>query len=139
MPSKYTKAEFWKLYEKLPLELKKTISSDETSKNLYEIAERHGVLSSLYGITEFVGQTLLGVLNPADLQVLIKDSLKMESASAKKVTQEITRFIFYPARVALGELYNMEFSPAVKEKKSLPIQKTPPKHLGEDSYREDLS
>jgi len=139
MPSNYTKDQFWQLYKKLPQELKEIISCEETSDNLYEVCKRYELLDFLYGITEITGQVLLGVLNPKNFQLTIEKVLNLSPNVAKKISQEVSRFIFYPARVALGKIYDMEFSPTVKEKKSLPIQKTPPKHLGEDSYREDLS
>ncbi len=139
MTSNYTKDQFWQLYRKLPPELKEIISCEETSDNIYEICERYELLDFLYGITEIVGQVLLGVLNPKEFQSTIEKVLSLNPNVAKKISQEINRFIFYPARMALGEIYDMEFSPVVKEKEPLPIQKTPPKHLGEDSYREDFS
>ncbi len=139
MPPQYTKDQFWELYKKLPPELKKAVSSNKTSDNLYEICKKYKILSNLYEIAEYVGQTLLGVLAPTDFQSIIEKDLEIELSSAKKVSQEINRFIFYPVKATLTEIYNMDFPSIAEEKKTLSPPKNPPKHLGTDSYREGVN
>ena len=139
MPQEYTKDQFWELYKKLPLELKKTISSNETGDNLYEICQRHDILRNLYEITEYVGQTLLGVLTLADFQSIIEENLEIDPTSAKKVSREINRFVFYPVKTFLGDTYNIDFIPTIKEEVSLSLPKTPPRDRKDDSYREIVS
>ena len=68
MAKEYSKEEFWKLYEKLPQELKDALWAEETGNNIYEICKRHGVEENLGEIVEYVGRALIGVLPPEDFQ-----------------------------------------------------------------------
>ena len=41
MEEKYTKEQFWKLYETLPQELKDTLFAEETGDDIYNICKRN--------------------------------------------------------------------------------------------------
>jgi len=111
MPKKYTSEQFWKLYEKLPQELKDALFAEETGNNIYEICERNGISENLDQIVEYVGQVLVGVLPPDELPETLEKEIKLEKEVAKKVSQEINRFIFYPVKTSLEELYKIEIAP----------------------------
>ena len=111
MPKKYTSEQFWKLYEKLPQELKDALFAEETGNNIYEICERNGISENLDQIVEYVGQVLVGVLPPDELPETLEKEIKLEKEVAKKVSQEINRFIFYPVKTSLEELYKVEIAP----------------------------
>ena len=144
MPKKYTSEQFWKLYEKLPQELKDALFAEETGNNLYEICQKNGIEEDLDEIVDLVGQVLVGVLAPEDFQGALEKELKLKKESAKKVSREINRFIFYPVRPALEELYKIEIAKpagmegpkpriAAEDEEEKPI--TPAK---EDVYREPI-
>ena len=145
MPKKYTSEQFWKLYEKLPQELKDALFAEETGNNIYEICERNGISENLDQIVEYVGQVLVGVLPPDEFQETLEKEMGIEKDLAKKVTQEINRFIFYPVKPLLEELYKTEIAPPAKPTKITPppeatappeeIPKAPPR---EDVYREPI-
>ena len=140
MAKKYTSEQFWKLYEKLPQELKDALFSEETGNNIYESCKRNGVEENLEEIVDYVGQVLVGVLPPEDFQETLERELKLRKEVAKKVAQEINRFIFYPVKPALEELYKIEIKPTEKlpekPKKELPITEEKPKKR--DIYREPI-
>jgi len=133
---KHTSKEFWKLYKKLPQELKDAVFAEETGKNICDVCKRNGVIKNLDSIVERVGHVLVGVLPPSDFKEILEKELKLKEKVAKKVTQELNRFIFYPVKSSLEELYKIEITasakpkttPSVEEKSSIPPRK--------DTYRE---
>ena len=107
MPKEYTREQFWKLYEKLPQELKDAVFAEETGDNISDICERNGVGEKLGDIVDNAGAVLIGVLPPEDFQNKLEKDLEIQPDVAKKVAQEIYRFIFYPVKPALDELYKI--------------------------------
>lgn len=128
MGRKYTSEQFWKLYEKLPQELKDALFAEETGNNIYYICERNGIEDEIGEIIDYVGQVLVGVLPPEDFQEILEKELKFEKDVAKKVTHEINRFIFYPVKPLLEELYGKEITPSASPTKMAPLGEkiTPP-------------
>ncbi len=142
MPKKYTSEQFWELYEKLPQELKDALFAEETGNNIYDICKRYGVLENLEEIVEYVGQVLVGVTPPDEFQEVLEKELRIEKEVAKKVAQEINRFIFYPVKPALEELYKIEIAPPAKPTgvtpppEEKPPEEKPPTSPAKDVYRE---
>jgi hypothetical protein len=136
MLKKYTKEQFWKLYEKLPQELKDALFAEETGNNIYEICKRNEVEKYLGEIVDFVGQVLLGLLPPNEFQETLERELKLEREKAKRIYQEIHRFIFYPVRSGLEELYKIEIAPPAQPKIAPTEKPTPPPQR--DIYREPI-
>ena len=138
MPKEYTREEFWKLYEKLPQELKGALFAEETGNNIYETCKRNGVENNLDQIVEYVGQVLVGVLPPDEFQATLEKEVKLKKDIAKKVAQEINRFIFYPVKSSLEELYKIEIAPPAKPKVVPPPEEKPPAPPAKDIYREPI-
>ena len=138
MPKEYTREEFWKLYEKLPQELKGALFAEETGNNIYEVCKRNGVENNLDQIVEYVGQVLVGVLPPDEFQATLEKEVKLKKDIAKKVAQEINRFIFYPVKSSLEELYKIEIAPPAKPKVVPPPEEKPPAPPAKDIYREPI-
>lgn len=114
MPKKLTREQIWKLYEKLPQELQDVFFSQETGDVTHEICKRNEVLEKLSDIVEYVGQVLLGVLPPDEFQQTLEKEVGLEKDVAKKVSREINRFIFYPVKSSLEQLYKIEIAPPAK-------------------------
>jgi len=139
MPKKYTSEQFWKLYEKLPQELKDALFAEETGNNIYDICKRNEIEENLEQIVDYVGQVLVGVLPPEELQGVLEKELKLEKEIAKKVAQEINRFIFYPVKSSLEELYKIEIAPSAKPTGiTPPPEEKPSAPSGLDVYREPI-
>ena len=135
------KKEFLKLYKKLPEELQTLISSDEMGDSLEDICTRYDILENLYGINDYVGQVILGLLPPNEFEETIKKELKITKEKAKKITREINRFVFYPVKSSLEDMYNMEIAPIAKMKVKLPAKKKEiktKKPSKSDTYREPI-
>ena len=151
MAEKYTKEQFWKLYEKLPQELKDALFAEETGDNIYDVCKRNEVEEHLGEIVDYVGQVLVGVLAPEDFQNTLEKELNLEERVAKKVAQEINRFIFYPVKPTLEQLYQSEIistektteRPAIERpeiKREIPgtEKEKPAKPSEKDVYREPI-
>jgi len=140
MSKKYTSEQFWKLYEKLPQELKDALFAEETGNNIYDICKRNGILEGLDRVVEYVGQVLLGVLPPEEFQEVIEKEMGIAKDLAKKVVHEIDRFIFYPVKPLLEELYKIEIVPPAKPTKITPPPEAtaPPKEKPKAPPREDV-
>ena len=82
MPKKYTSEQFWKLYEKLPQELKDALFAEETGNNIYDICKRNEIEENLEQIVDYVGQVLVGVLPPEELQVTLEKELNLDKEIA---------------------------------------------------------
>jgi len=140
MPGEYTKEQLWKLYEKLPEELKEAVFAEETANNIDDICTRNGIEDNrISEIARYTGRVLMGVLPPEDFQETLEKELKLEKDLAKKVSQEINRFIFYPVKASLEELYKIEIAPPAKPTGiTPPPEEKPPVPPGEDIYRESI-
>ncbi len=145
MPKKYTSEEFWKLYEKLPQELKDALFAEETGNNIYDICKRNGIEENLEEVVEYVGQVLVGVLPPDEFQEALEKELKLEKNIAKKISHEINRFVFYPVKPLLEELYKIEITPPAKPTKitpppeaEAPPEEKPKAPTKKDTYREPI-
>jgi len=147
MPEEYTREQLWKLYEKLPQELKEVIFSEETADSIWEICSRNGVEDErISEIARYTGRVLMGILPPAEFQETLEKELKLEKETAKKVAREINRLIFYPARTSLEELYKIEITPFAPptpkavpvEEKPVPPKEAPPKPAEEKPKKEDI-
>ena len=139
MPQKYTSEQFWKLYAKLSPELKNAVSAEETGNHIYDISKRYGIPENIDGLSEYVGQVLVGVLPPDDFQETLEKDVGLKKEVARKVAQEINRFIFYPVKPNLEELYRIEIAPPAQMKVTPPASEKPPATSpGTDKYREGV-
>ena len=144
MPEEYSKDQLWKLYEKLPEELQEAIFSGESADNIDNICARNSIDNLTAEVAKYAGRVLMGILSPADFQKTLEKELKLEEPLAKKVSQEINRFIFFPVKKSLNSLYKIEtpseqemLSTVQKETASVPEPPTE-KSLKSDAYRETL-
>lgn len=124
MPEEYSLEETWKLYEKLPLELKEAIFSESTAEDIWNVCERNEIPGEkISEIARYTGRVLLGLLPPNEFQETLEKELKLETDVAKKISREIARYVFYPVKASLEELYKIEITPAGAR----PAQTTTPK------------
>jgi hypothetical protein len=138
MLKEITKEQFWKLYSKLPQDLKDALFAEETGNNIYEICKRNEVEENLGEIVDLVGQVLLGLLPPNEFQETLEKELKLERERAKKISQEIYRFIFYPVKASLEELYKIEIAAPAQPKITPPPGEKPISPPKKDIYREPI-
>jgi len=88
-------------------------------------------------ISECVGQVLMGLLPPSDFQKEIQGRVGIPEVLAGAVTREINRFIFYPVKPALEQLYKIEIAPS--EKPGVETEQKKPEALPtKDTYREPI-
>ena len=116
MPEKYIREQFWKIYKKLPQELKDALFAEETGNAIYDVCKRNNILKKLDKIVDFVGKVLMGFLSPDEFQETLEKELKLKKEVAKKVSREINWSIFYPVRTELEKLYKIEIAPPAKMK-----------------------
>ena len=133
-----TREQYWKLFNSLPEELQDMIFSEKTAENIKDIAERNNIQDTSV-LAKCIGQVLLGVLLPDKLQEEIEVNLKLKKEQAQIVVHEINRFILYPVKPLLEELYK-DGVDINKEKgiASLPKKKKNNKESINDAYRETI-
>jgi len=140
--SKYNKEQLWGLFSKLPDELKDTVLSEDTADSILSICQRHEIKDEkISKIAELVGNSLMGLLPPDELQSSLEEEVDLDHEIAKKVSQEINRFIFYPVKESLLSFYKIEFTPGGKIIKLSPEEKEKKrvKSAGtKDVYREPI-
>jgi len=136
MPKQYTKEELWGLYEKISQELKDAIFSRETAEHIGNICERYSIKGETVSeIAKQVRNVLLGLLPPNDFQTMIEKELELEKETAEKVSKEIGRFIFYPVKPELEQLYGVEKT-SDGDTSVERVEQKQNKTAGEDRYRE---
>ena len=140
MLKEYSREQLWKLYEKLPQELKETIFSEETAESIGEVCDKNRVEEEkISEVARYTGRVLVGLLPPAEFQETLERELKLKKEKAKKVSQEINRFVFFPVKSSLEELYKIEITPPAKPTKiTLPSEEKAPVPSKEDVYREPI-
>lgn len=112
MPKKYTRDQYWQLFEKLPEELKDLILAEETAKDIYDICERNDVDVFLVPkVAKYAGNVLMGILPPEEFEGVLEKEVGLKKAKAKEVAREIHRHIFFPVRGLLEQLYRVEITP----------------------------
>ena len=139
----YTREQLWKLYEKLPEELKEAVFSEETANSIGDICERNGIEEKISEVAKYTGRVLLGILPPDEFQTALEKEARLAKDKAKRVAQEINRFIFYPVKESLASLYKTGAPPTPLETRlAPPIEETPPtqeeKSEEADVYREPI-
>lgn len=157
MKKEYTPEQLKKIYQKLPPELQEVIFSEETANNIWDICERNGIKDAeeKSAIAGYVGYILHGILLLDDFPKTLEKDLKLKKEVAKKIAQEINRFIFYPVKSALEQFYKIGVSEEEKEKipaaaPALKTAETPSAEVpaveekkptatpGKDTYRESI-
>jgi len=140
MEKEYTKEELWKLYDKLPEELKEAIFSEGTAENIFNICSRNGIEDErISKVALYVGRVLMGLLPPNEFQETLEKELKFEKEVAKGIAREVERFIFYPVKADLEKLYKIEIAPPARPTRvTPPPEEKPPTPPAEDVYREPI-
>lgn len=143
MAKQYSKEELWKLYEKLPEELKDTIFAEDTANSIENICRRNELEEEqIPKVAELVGYVLLGILRPEELEEALEKEMKLKKKPAKKIAQELHRLVFFPVKGSLETLHRIEVGkPAEGEPPEVkpagkPAKPEEPKGL--DIYREPI-
>ena len=134
MAEENTKQPIWNLLEKLPQELKEAFFSTENSEYIYNVCRKYKCLDKTSKVAEYTGQTILGLLPTEGFQKSL-EGLGIEKEASEKIAREINRFVFYPVKPALEQLYGVEKTSdrdAFVERAEQKQNKT----AGEDRYRE---
>jgi len=114
--SEYTREQLNKLYKELPDELKNWIATDDTNNKIYQVLKDNDILDDRCGqISDLTRNVLFGLLPPGNFQESLEKNVKLKKDLAKKITQEINRFIFFPIKPILNNLYKIESSTETKE------------------------
>lgn len=136
MSVEYTNEQLWKLCEKLPNELKEVVFSEETANIIWDVCEKNEI-EEVSKVAKYTGYVLMGVLLPDKLKEVLEEKLNLEKEVVEKVAHEINRFIFYPVKPLLEELYKIEIAPPAKPTGiTPPPEEKPPTPPGKDTYRE---
>lgn len=154
MAKKYKPEEIEKIMQNLPEELKETFFSLETAETISNTCKTYGIIDERVGkIADSVGQVLMGLSSISEFQETIQKEVDLPPVLAQAIAQEINRFIFYPMKPALEQLYKIGISeeekektpvavPAPKTKGTVPVEapvsgeEKPKAPAGKDVYRE---
>ena len=131
----YTPEQLWKIYKKLPEELKDAIFSEKTANDIYQICKRNKIEEKESELAKLVGCVLGGVLPPEKFLSVLKENLKLTNSMAQKIDKEVNRFIFSPVQEALSSIYGGEIGP-LKTTTTVAKRTTASKHP--DPYREPI-
>jgi len=137
MPEEYVREQLWKLYGKLPEELKEAIFSVGTADIIGNTCERHKVPEEKVSeVAKYTGRVLMGLLPPNEFEGALEKEVKLKKDSAKNVSREISRLVFFPLKEVLSQLYEIEIVPvagAEGKKTEIPLPKPSPERPSEES------
>lgn len=138
MTEEYSKQELWKIYEGLPEELKEAIFSVETANNIYNTCIRNEIEENkISEVAKYVGFVLFGILAPENFKEILEKKLKFKKEAAENIAKEINRFIFYPVKPALEQLYKTE-AELTEEVVEKPVEKIREESPRKDIYKEPV-
>ncbi len=105
----YTKEQLRKLLLGLPEDIKEIFMSDETQEVVLKVLEENELLDDRGGIVSaLIRNVLLGLLPLEDFKESLKKEVGLKDDIAKKIFQEINRFVFFPVKNSLADLYKIE-------------------------------
>jgi hypothetical protein len=144
----YTRKQLLQLHKNLPQELKDWIGSEETDDAIYRILRENELLDNKGGIVSaLIRNVLFGLLPPAEFVPALEKEAGLDKDLAKKIGQEINRFVFFPVKELLAQLYQTgsATSPETKENPAIPktqqreeIPEPPMTPEEPDTYREPI-
>lgn len=143
MPKEYTKEQSWEIFKKMPEELREAVMSEKTAEAVFDACIDNGVDDErISEVARFAGRVLMGLIPPEEFQDILKEELKIKEETAKKISREINRFVFYPVKPLLEEINKTEAQkekPGKIEKEPEKTEKEEPKtSSASDSYREPV-
>jgi len=114
--AQYTKEEMWKIFEKLPPELKSAIFSQESADVIWDTSERNDLSGEqTHQVAKLVGDSLMGLLHPEDLIRAFIDEAGLSQEQASNVARDVNRLIMFPNKTWLYDFYKeITFVPSGK-------------------------
>ena len=116
MPTQYSKEDLWKIFEKLPKELKDAVFSQETADTIWDTSERNGLGGEqMHQVGALVGDSLMGLLHPEDLAQTFIEEAGLTPEQATSVARDVNRLIMFPVKTYLYDFYKeITFVPSGK-------------------------
>ena len=135
MSQEYTKDQIWELYEQLPEELKDAIFSEKTADEIYMACDKNNVeKEKIPKVAKLTGNVMLGILPVQEFRIALEKEIALESETAKNVFSQIHRFVFFPVRNELNQLYKIQ----PKQGQGASADQEKPFSLKPDTYREPI-
>lgn len=136
---KYSKEQFLELYKSLPQELKQVFDNEKTMDVLEDASIKYDLSNEqAEQLVDAVGEVIMGLLPPAEFKQRLKDA-GIKKDVIEKINLNVYRFIFYPARESLAELYQAQIEIPqgyVPQEDSVGQSAKGPKR--KDAYREPI-
>lgn len=141
----YTREQLRELYKKLPQEIRDMVSADETTDAIFRACEENKIVDKrVVQISDLVRNVLFGLLPPEEFQPSLEKEAGLKKPTAKRITQEINRFVFFPVKEALSALYQIGKEAPAEEKAEKTAAATPEaaeepaEPQRPDTYRESI-
>lgn len=110
----YPQTQTDELFDKLPLELRAALFSEDNAEFISQIAKRYKIADEQ--IPQFailVGNILLGLLSPDDFPKALEQELKIPAEQIAFISQEVNRLILHPVKDKLVDFYKeISFAPS---------------------------
>ncbi|MDD4062248.1 MAG: hypothetical protein PHV25_00500 [Candidatus Pacebacteria bacterium] len=131
MTKEISKEEFLKLYKGLHPKIQNMLFDEEVGLTLTKICKRHMVESKYQEIMDLIVDVLIGLLPPQDIEKILIRDLDVPITKAKEIALEINRFIFFPIKEEISDLYGIKSKEVFKDEESSSSGLR-------DTYREEL-
>lgn len=111
MIEKLPKKKFWELYNKLPVALQEALFNDDLWESVGELCSRYEASENLDLVSDGLTDVLAGILPPNEYIASLKQNLKADPSTVNRMIHEINRFILYPVKAELEEVYSLQMTP----------------------------
>lgn len=111
MAKDYSPQQIEKALQNLPEELKEAVFSMETADAIWSACEKQEIMDErMAKIAEYAGYVLMGLMLPQEFQVFLEKEIKLPKKTAEELGREINRFVFFPVKEILAQLYKTEIT-----------------------------
>ena len=145
MTKEYSREQLWKLFETLPQELKEAVFSEDTAETINQTCSRNGIEDErISEVARYTGRVLMGILLPKDFQSTIQKEARLDEKTAKNITDDINRLVFFTRKEAISNLHGIRTSkPERVSTAKIPedeiIQSADSAEIGEEAEEETAS
>ncbi len=135
---KLSREEFLELYNDLPKELQDAMESDKTVTTTERLIDQQDLDNDqAAALVDLIGDSLMGLLPPSEFEGALKKR-GIPEEKAKKIKEAVSRFVFYPVKETLSNLYEEDVESDKVEGDEKQEKRGPKKKSTKDRYRESI-
>src|SRR3989344_838902 len=123
----YTEEQFWRMYEKLPPDVKDALWGTETGDAIYDVCQKNGAQEQHADVLQLCTNVFLGLMLPQELEKALVEKAGLDQTTATNIAAQLNGLIFYPVKAGLEQLHQQV---GKTDKQGSPVGIPTPRHAG---------